>query len=88
MTINGDGIWKFATMFLSGVVLSLLSAYFITQKDVVTKTDLNASLAMQQRQLDEQNRSIVEMKASIVQLDVDTGRIAEHLGVPAHPVAH
>ena len=85
---NGESIWKFATSFLAGVVISLIVAYFLTQKNVATKDDLVLQAATQQRQIDELQRTTGEIKTSVIQLDVDTARIAEHLGVPAHPVTH
>lgn len=85
---NGDSIWKFSTAFLAGVVLSLTGAYFVAQKNVATKDDLALQAATQQRQLDDLQRTTGELKTSVIQLDVDTARIAEHLGVPTRPTTH
>jgi uncharacterized membrane-anchored protein YhcB (DUF1043 family) len=81
-----DSIWKFSTTFLAGVVITLVSAYFANQKDLVTREDLAIQLETQQKRLDDQSRELGELKASVIQLDVDTARIAEHLGVPPKPM--
>jgi len=87
MTADGESkfaspdIWKFLTTFLAGVVLTLIAAYFTNQKNVVTKEDLALFLNAQQRQLDDQGRDIAQLKATALQLELNTARIAEHLDV-------
>jgi hypothetical protein len=80
-------VWKGIALFLGGVVLSLVGCIWNMQKDSVTKADLTIALAAQQRQLDDQSIQLSALRTSIIQLEVDTGRISEHLGVPAHPAA-
>ena len=80
---NGSGanIWQFLTSFLAGIVLALIGVYFTANKDVVTKADLAVAISSQQRQLDDLTAQAAQQRASTVQIEIDLGRISEHLGV-------
>jgi hypothetical protein len=80
-----ESFWKNCTLFLAGCLISLLTAYFSNQKNVVTKDDLRLYLEPIQVQVNSQGADLTDVKASVKQLESDTSRIAGQLGVPAHP---
>lgn len=83
--LNGETVWKYLTVSFGSVLLAIAGWYLTQNRDAVTKQDLKETIAPMQLQLDDHTRQLGEVKESIIQLDVDTARISEHLGVSAHP---
>lgn len=85
---NGDnGVYKFLTTVLITIVISMGTFYFAVGKDAITKQDMPGLLATMQRQIDDQTAEIAKLRSEVVQLEIDTARISDKLGVPAHPAA-
>ena len=94
-TIKDSDIYKTFTIFLSGVLVSIVGAYFASAHDVVTKADLPGLMRQYnpyendskdiKAKLEELAEHQAEQGAQLMQLQVDTGRISERVGVPAHP---
>lgn len=96
-----EGLYQKIALFLAGVVLSGISAWFIGPKNAVTKEDLERmmpSMIAQYSpytgdaknigtQLQALHDEQVRQGAQINQMAVDVGRISEKVGVTAHPAA-
>jgi len=73
--------WKQSTLFLAGVVLTLVGAYFANQKDVMTKTDFQTFSAAQQQQINDVKTKvdIVDDRTRTMQMDITA--VKTQLGV-------
>jgi hypothetical protein len=100
MIENGSNspIWKQATIFLAGVVLTGVGAWATINHAAVTREEmpnlvlaysqspqLQLQLTQQSKQMDEQSIKIGQLQAQVEQLQMDVARISEHLGVTARP---
>lgn len=77
--------WRTTAISACGIVLALALCMYKDQQHYASKEDITAAQVVEQRQLDEIQRTLGEHSGSIGQLNVDVGRISEHLGIPAHP---
>ena len=84
---NPDSIWKFSTVSLASVVLTLIGCYLTSQKNVVTKEDFNAYVTAQHEQnqaisskvdaVDNRTRDLQsDMSAVKTQLGIDDGTMS------------
>jgi hypothetical protein len=89
---NGAGVWKSATLFLAGVVLTLSAAWITATHDAISRSEMNEIVRQLNQRMDEQVRSSSEhterVEAEMRQIALDVARISERLGVPARPVTH
>lgn len=84
--LSSNGVWKFLTGIFATALLTLIIAY---PRDYVSRADFEQFKREERDQSDvarhEQASKDAELSTQVHQLQVDTGRIAEHLGVAAHP---
>jgi hypothetical protein len=78
-------LWRTLAIGLAGIVLSLVICIYNDQKNFATKDDISSAQGNQQRQLTDIEATLGQHSSSINQLNVDVGRISEHLGITAHP---
>ena len=83
---NGVNVWKFIAGVLGSALLTLIIAY---PRDSVSRGDFEQFKHEERAQFDQVQRDQAAKDADLTtqlrQLQIDTGRIAEHLGVAAHP---
>lgn len=84
--ITSAGVWKFLTGIFATALLTLIIAY---PRDAVSRADLEEFKREVREQSErvriEQATKDTQITGQLQQLQIDTGRIAEHVGVPAHP---
>jgi hypothetical protein len=95
VTTNGNGIYKILTVALGSIVVTLVGAYFLATHDSVKKEDLPGLVQQYspytadskdiKAKLDELRDSQVKTEEQLHQLQIDTARIGEKLGVTASP---
>lgn len=85
---NNVGVWKFLAGIFGTALLTLIIAY---PRDAVNRADFEQFKREERDQTErvriEQAQKDTELSSQVRQLQIDTGRIAEHLGVAAHPGA-
>lgn len=91
-----NGIYKMATVFLSGALLSMVSAYFLSAKNVVTKDDLPALVRQLnpyegdskdiKSKLDDLKERVIRLDDYQKQIGKDVANIAAKAGVSASPI--
>lgn len=90
-----DSIYKMATLILASALITLLGAYFASQKNVVTREELPGLIehynpyTQDQKDLKNQvanlQNEVVELRGQVRQLQTDVGNISAKLGVTASP---
>jgi len=90
-----NGIYKTLAVTLGGVIVTLVGAYLVATHNVVTKEDLPGLIQQYspytadskdiKAKLDELRDSQVKTTEQLHQLQIDTARIADKLGVVASP---
>lgn len=84
--VTSSGVWKFLTGIFATALLTLIIAY---PRDAVNRADFEEFKREERDQTErlrvEQAAKDAELSGQVRQLQIDTGRIAEHLGVSAHP---
>lgn len=89
------GAYKSATLILASALVTLIGAYFVNQKNVVTREELPGLIEhynpYTQDQKDLKNQvqglrdEVVELRGQVRQLQTDVGNISAKLGVVAQP---
>jgi hypothetical protein len=81
-----EGVWKFTTGILATALVTLTFAY---PRDIVSRADFEQFKREEIDHIEQVRREQAEKDARLEervrQLQIDSGRIAEKLGVPAHP---
>lgn len=77
--------WRTFALSAAGIVVALCLCMYKDSQNYATKADIAAASQTQEHQLNDIQRTLGEHSSSIGQLNVDVGRISEHLGIPAHP---
>jgi hypothetical protein len=73
--------YKSATLWLGGVVLTLLGCLAGAHHDAMTKQDLNDAMAAQQKQIDKLDTRTEQHSQSLTDLQVSMGQVKEALGI-------
>jgi hypothetical protein len=90
-------IYKTLTITLASIVVTLIGAYFLAARNVVTKEELPGLIQQYspytvdskdiKTKLDELRFEQIRTTEQVRQLQIDTARIGEKLGVPGTPAA-
>lgn len=88
-------IYKTLTTLLSGMLITLIGAYLVSNHNVVTHEEFSGLVQQYspytsdqkgiREKLDTLSEQNVRLQTQVEQLQIDTARISEKLGVPAHP---
>lgn len=65
---NGNGIWKFSTSFLSGIVLTGIIWYLTQLKEIATRADVNQAVTYLSGRVDGQVQEISSLKATVSEM--------------------
>jgi len=92
---NGNGMYKTVAVALGSIVVTLVGAYFVATRDVVTKAELPGLMRQSnpyegdakdiKAKLDELRDAQIKTAEQLRQVQIDTARIGEKLGVTASP---
>lgn len=87
--LSSAGVWKFIAGMLATALFTLIVAY---PRDSVNRADFEEFKKEEREQTErvriEQARTDGQLAAQVQQLQIDTTKIASHLGVTASPGAH
>lgn len=83
---NGVGMYKIATSFLLGVVLTGIGAYFSSQKDFITRREFSEQNARYDGHFEANDKQIGQLIQSMQQTTNDVTRVTEDLRITAKPL--
>jgi uncharacterized membrane protein YgaE (UPF0421/DUF939 family) len=83
---NGNALWKFVGLTLSGLLLGILVTRLMAPVDTVTEKELSLQVLQLQAKIDSMTNEVVALRSSVNQQSVDIAGIAGKVGVTAHPV--
>lgn len=78
---DSSGVWKWLTMFLAGICITLIGCLAQQNKDMATKKDIADAVALQQNQMDKIEAHTDRIDDSLSSLHESMGAVKQALGV-------